>query len=361
MPVARSVEFAPSSHGGTHSVDWSAAVINFNGHDLVCDTIESIKRLTDPPREILLVDDGSTDGSILRVRQQHPDVQIVSLAGHTGRPNVARNRALREARHPYVLLSDNDIIFAPDAVNHLIKALQAREDAAVATPLIVAADDRQSLLGQGHRIHFLCWSAATQAVTISDARKLGVLSAAGCGIQMVDKSRATLVGLFDESMALGWGDDGEFHFRVQLAGFGSYTVPDAIAFHRRVRTRSRIYGQVHNRWRMLLKDYEWRTLMVAVPALLLFEVFVAATLLAMGAGSEYARAIADVGAHLPEIMQQRRLVQAVRQVADSELLCAGMLVAPRHLQQRKSVRVGFATLTSGARLYWSFARRLLVR
>jgi GT2 family glycosyltransferase len=355
------VEVTPARRGGTQSVHWSAAVINFNGEDLVCDTIGSIKSLAHPPNEILLIDDGSTDRSVARVRDKHPDVQVVSLGMNTGRPNVARNRALREARHRYVLVSDNDVIFAPDAVSHLMEALLAREDAAVCTPLIVAADDQWSLLGQGHLIHFLCWSTAAQATTIGGARELGMVRAAGCGIQMIDKLRATMVGFLDERMALGWGDDGEFHFRIQLAGFGSYTVPDAIVFHRRVRTQSRFYGQVHNRWRMLLKDYEWRTLLVAGPALLVYEVLLVATLLAIGAGQEYARAMADVAAGLPEIMQQRRMVQAVRQVADSEVLCAGMLMVPRHLQGRKVVCVGLAALTTGFRLYWSFARRLLHR
>ena len=53
---------------------WSAAVINFNGGSLVCDTIASIKATRPPPAEILLVDDQSTDQSLAMVRARYPDV-----------------------------------------------------------------------------------------------------------------------------------------------------------------------------------------------------------------------------------------------------------------------------------------------
>jgi GT2 family glycosyltransferase len=339
--------------------DWSAAITNFNGEALVCETIASIKHLEPPPSEILLVDDGSTDASLARVRDEHPDVRIVSLGRNTGVLNIVRNRALHEARHRYVLIADNDVTFAPDAVRHLIRALQGREDAAACTPLIVAADDRRTLLAQGHRMHFLGWSTVPRAATVDGARELGEHKAVGCGIQLIDKARSAPVGFFDEDLVLGWGDDGEFHLRLKLAGLGCYTVPSAIVFHRRVREQSRFYGQLHNRWLILLKDYQWRTLLMIAPALLIYELLLVVLLVAMGTGREYGRALRDVAGDFPRIVRQRRRVQTMRRVADGEILSADGLAAPRRLWERKIVRVGLNVLSAGFRLYWALVRPLL--
>lgn len=338
---------------------WSAAIANFNGEELVCETIASVKQLEYPPAEILLVDDGSTDASIERVRAEHPDVRIIGLGRNTGILNIVRNRGLREARHRYVLISDNDVVFAPDAVRHLLETLRERPDAAVCTPLVVAADDRQTLLTQGHEIHFLCWSTLMLTTTVHSARSLATRKAMGCGIQMVDKVRATAVGCFDEDLVLGWGDDGEFHFRLRLAGLACYSVPSAMVFHRRVRVKSRFYGQVHNRWHMMLKDYQWRTIVILTPALFIYEPLLALLLVAMGVGRDYGRALRDVARALPHILRQRRRVQAMRRVADRDILSADHLSAPRRLWELKTIRVGFSALSIGFRLYWALARPLL--
>ena len=112
-------------------VCYAAAVINYNGGHLVIGTVESLKRSVSPPDEIVLVDDGPTDGSPERLRAEHLDVHLVSMGRNTGRPTRVRHRALREARHRRVLLTDDDVTFAPDAVRHLMGLLSTREGAAV--------------------------------------------------------------------------------------------------------------------------------------------------------------------------------------------------------------------------------------
>ena len=339
--------------------DWSAAITNFNGEEWVCETIASIKQLKPPPSEILMVDDGSTDAGIERVRTEHPDVRIICLGRNTGVLNIVRNRALHEARHRYVLISDNDIAFARDAVRQLMRALQKHKDAAACTPLVLAADDRRTVLSQGHAMHFLGWATVARATTVEGARELGEYKATGGGIQLIDKVRAAPVGFFDEDLVLGWADDGEFHFRLQLAGLGCYTVPSASVFHRRVRVQSRFYGQLHNRWLLLLKHYQWRTLVLIAPALLVYEFLLAGALLAMGVHRDYGRAIRDVVRDLPRVVRNRRHLRTLRQLADRNVLSAEALTGPRALLERKIIRVGLNVLSSGFRLYWVLVYPLL--
>jgi len=343
----------------SNRVRWAAAVINYNGGGLVVDTIASIEQLDDPPDEILLIDDGSSDDSVVSVRQAHPEVRVIEMERHTGRPTMVRNRALRAAGHRYVLLSDNDVAFAPDAVEQLKAVMFDRPDVAVCTPLVVCDDDRDTVYGQAHRLHFLCWGTLLKARTVADARAIGPHRAIGCGIQLIDKVRAEPSGFFDENLAFGWGDDGALHHRLHLTGSACYTVPYALVFHRRLRTTPRVYGQTHNRWVVLLRDYQLRTLLVTAPALLVFEVMLIASTLSLRAGGEYLRALRDVAGKLGSIRASRRRVQSSRRIADRDVLCADDLDLPRRFAGRSALGTVAKLLNVGFRAYWRIVRPLL--
>jgi len=337
----------------------TAAVINYNGGGLVVDTIASVKQVHDPPDEILLVDDGSTDDSILRVQQSHPDVRVVEMGRHTGRPTMVRNRALRAAAHRYVLLSDNDVTFAPDALEQLKSVMLEHRDVAVCTPLVVCDDDRDTVYSQAHGVHFLCWGASLEARTVAAARAIGPHRAIGCGIQLIDKVRAEASGFFDENLVFGWGDDGALHHRLHLAGWACYTVPDALVYHRRIRTMPRVYGQIHNRWVVLLTDFRLRTLLLTAPALLLFELMLLVSVLSLQAGGEYVRALRDVARKLRAIRAQRSRVQSSRRIPDRDALCADDLDLPRQYMQLRVLRAVVHLLDVAFRAYWRMLRPLL--
>jgi GT2 family glycosyltransferase len=336
-------------------VRWTAAVINYNGGQLVADTVASIEQLDDPPDEILLIDDGSSDDSVANVRQTHPRVRVVAME-HTGRPTVGRNRALREAGHRYVLLTDNDVTFAPDAVQQLMIVMLEGSEVALCTPLVVCDDDRDTVYGQAHRLHFLCWGTFLKARTVAAARAIGPHRAVGCGIQLIDKVRAEATGFFDEKLVFGWGDDGALHHRLHLAGWACYTVPDALVFHRRLRTTPRIYGQIHNRWVVLLTDFQLRTLLLTAPALLLFELMLAASVLSLRAGGDYLRALRDVARKLGPIRTTRSRVQSLRRISDRDVLCADDLDLPR-LSSSLGTLVKLSNV--GFRAYWRIVGPLL--
>jgi len=340
-------------------VAWSAATINFNGGDAVSDTITSLKALQDPPDEILLVDDGSTDGSLAAVRVCHPDARIVPMPQHTGRPAAVRNQALRNAHYQYMLLCDNDIQLAPDAVAHLLATMRSAPNVAVCSTVVVADDAPDLIQALARPLHFLCWSTALQERTLAEAQANGPRPGLGCGIQLLDVEMATAAGLFDENLALGWMDDGDLHHRLNLLGYRCLSVPEAVVFHQRERNVSRTYGQIHNRWRMLLSCYQLRTLIVIAPALAVFELLLMAHMLVAGEIRSYASALRDVIAGLSEIRALRRKIQRDRRVADTHLLSALDLDLPRHLRGRSGLISALRCLSTGFRWYWLIGRRLL--
>lgn len=69
----------------------TVVVINFNGEEILGETLSSIKRLKYPELSIILIDDGSTDRSLEIVERDFPDVRIINIEVNTGRLNKLRN------------------------------------------------------------------------------------------------------------------------------------------------------------------------------------------------------------------------------------------------------------------------------
>lgn len=339
---------------------WSAAVINFNGGSLVSETVLSLKRQSLPPDLITVIDDHSTDGSPAIVRRDHPDVDVLFMEERCARPAPLRDRALQLAAQRHILITDNDVALAPDAVANLMAVMLRRQDAAACMGLVVAAEDHHLIRNQAHPLHYLCWSTADLPRRLEELTDRRERPGIGTGIQLLDVAKAREVGGFDHLAAFGWGDDAGIHHRLRLAGYQTLSVPDAIIYHHERRRKSRrIHGQVHNRLLILLTTYQTRTLVLAGPALILFEIILFGLLAASGHGRDYLRAVRDLAGKRSLIREQRRRTQTFRRVPDRDLLSAGLLDLPGGHGGSLVRRACIGALSRGFRWYWSAVRRLL--
>lgn len=76
-------------------------------------TLRSLAHTTGP---VVLVDNGSTDGTVAAVRSRFPEVEVVALAENHGA--VARNIGVERAGTPYVAFADDDSWWEPDSIVH---------------------------------------------------------------------------------------------------------------------------------------------------------------------------------------------------------------------------------------------------
>ena len=111
-----------------------------------------------PRLDIILVDDGSTDGSLAKIQdwqRKHPD-QIRVLTGRNGGPGAARNRGLELARNPWVTFCDPDDVLDPgylERVDRFISRDRHNRAAAVTGRLIQFFEDT----GETRDTHALAW------------------------------------------------------------------------------------------------------------------------------------------------------------------------------------------------------------
>jgi GT2 family glycosyltransferase len=99
----------------------SAAILNWNGGDLVVDCLRSLLRQTHPIGDLIVVDNASTDGSLERLRAEVPGLTVVSNPRNLGFA-AAANQAVAAAKGSWLLLCNLDVEFEPDYVARLVAA-----------------------------------------------------------------------------------------------------------------------------------------------------------------------------------------------------------------------------------------------
>lgn len=124
----------------TDAIDVSVVIPAYNEEENIASTLQSILRNTYPVREIIVVDDGSTDGTIHeieRIRRQYPSV-IRFIHVQNGGKARALNIAFQRARSQVVVAIDGDTILDKNAIAALMPHFQDKNVGAVAGKVKVA-------------------------------------------------------------------------------------------------------------------------------------------------------------------------------------------------------------------------------
>jgi GT2 family glycosyltransferase len=114
-------------------------VVTWNNYAGTAECLDSLLDLTYPNVEIVLVDNGSTDGSAARLEAEFPSVDVIHTGenlGYAGGVNVG-TRAVLDRDVDYVWQSNNDVIVPDDSLlTDLVETIAANEDIGMLTPLV---------------------------------------------------------------------------------------------------------------------------------------------------------------------------------------------------------------------------------
>ncbi|WP_158269720.1 glycosyltransferase [Desulfonatronum sp. SC1] len=334
----------------------SVVIINYNGVDRLEQTLHAVELLAYPEvAEVVVVDDGSSDGSQFLVRERFPHIRLVELGQNQGAA-AARNRALAEAGSELIFLLDNDIVVEPDCLSHLVRAKQKVPHAGAVHPTIIDQHDpRLSAHYNGGFIHYLCAYIPKDQVEEDHA----VYDVVSGGALLLEKSLAERIGGFDEAYVFNW-EDGDFLFRLTLTGRPCLNVTAAKVTHTAApRGTSKAFFQVRNRWFFIIKMYGWRTIALSAPALIVFECSQFLFLLLKGAGKEYVTGTWAAARQLPELLRKRRAVHLLKVAHDRDVLRSGDLYVPPQLLNNPVLRVFKRAYVGFFNVYWLLIRKFV--
>jgi GT2 family glycosyltransferase len=210
----------------------SVIIPNWNGahHLPVC--LDALQGQTYPHTEVILVDNGSTDGSQALVKEHYPQVQLLALESNLGLTG-GNNAGFGLAQGEILISLNNDTEAHPRFVEALATALIAHPEAGMAAAKMLLFDRRDHIhsAGDGYGSDGIPFNRGVWEEDVGQYDEPGWIFG-GCG-GAVAYRRAALddIGLFDESFFM-YCEDVDLNWRAQLAGWRCWYTPQAIVYHK---------------------------------------------------------------------------------------------------------------------------------
>jgi len=219
----------------------SIIIVNWNTRELLRDCLESVYRETGIPLEVLVVDNGSADGSTQMIRGEFPQVCLIENEENVGFAR-ANNQAIRHAGGDYIVLLNSDTQVLDGALVKLADYLRRHPQVAVVGPKLLTPEGRPQRWAKGSFPSL--WTAFTHYFFLTEllpgvvtglcdnrdyekAREMDWVSGA---CMMIRRSVLDQVGLLDESIFM-YAEDVEFCRRVVKAGWKVVYLPTAMVRH----------------------------------------------------------------------------------------------------------------------------------
>jgi len=211
----------------------AAVIVNYRTPDDTRRAIEALRAARRPIDDLLVVDNGSGDGSLERLRALGPDVTVLASAvnlGFSGGSNLGIREALARGAD-LVLLVNSDATPDADCVARLEAALAAAPAAGIAAPVLAAREQPGRVQAAGIRFSDTTGRMRLLAAgaRVAPRPTAPVDAVSGC-VMLIRRAVLERVGLLDEDYFFSF-EDVDFCLRARRAGFASLCVGDALALH----------------------------------------------------------------------------------------------------------------------------------
>lgn len=284
--------------------------------------------------DVVVVDNGSTDGSAKRVKEQLPAVVLIENPRNEGFARAC-NQGAALARGGFILFLNNDVRVTPNCIPELVLHAAADRAAAAWQPRLVRPVDRYEepfyslLTSTGFLVH--------QEAKRSEERTEDAFSLKGACL-LVRRSAFERVGGFDDTF-FAYFEESDLCWRFHLAGWSVRFVDICCAEHIGGATSTRIFSlhyldylSFRNRLTSVLKNAGPRTLLTMLPLHLAAVAAVAGAFLVQGEWRHVlaiVRAVAAAIWRLPGTLRARSSAQRLRTARDREFLPPLMVPVPR--------------------------------
>lgn len=297
----------------------SLVIVNWNGGQFLEACLGAVAAQQDVDFEIILVDNGSRDGSVDFVRSRFPAVRVVALPRNFGFAG-GNNAGAGAASGRYLAFLNNDTVADPRWLRALRDGLDEKAGFALATSRIVYMHDPTVIDSAGDGV--FRWGGAFKryhGAAASDAERseevFGVCGAA-C---MMPRAVFDELGGFDEDFFVSH-EDVDLSFRARLRGYRCRYVADAVVRHHGSATMGRVsefaifHGQRNLEW-VYFKNAPASVLLRTLPGHIIYNAAAAVHFARHGLFATFLGAKVAALAAAPQIVRKRAVVQGTRRVA----------------------------------------------
>ena len=225
----------------------SVVIPNFNGIAFLDSVLASLEGQILSNFEVILVDNGSTDGSCSFVTANYPWVHLIELSENFGFCGAV-NAGIRAAKAPYVLLLNNDTEVKEDFVEEMLAAIRRHKNAFSCGARMVQYHDRDRLDDVGNYYCALGWSFARgRGKDIHAYETEDKIFSACAGAAIYRKKIVEKIGYFDEEH-FAYLEDTDIGYRARIYGYENWYAPKAIVYHVGSGTSGSRYNQFKTRY-----------------------------------------------------------------------------------------------------------------
>lgn len=302
-------------------------IVSYNGAAYLADCLHSILASPDapPPKQILVIDNASTDGSADLVGREFPQVTLVRQPDNSGFVG-GNNAGLDHVRKHFpqvglIALLNQDTIVQSGWLAALISCMQQSERIGCVQAKLRLHPETTLLNSAGNRSHYLGFgfvSGYRQADQgqFDQTRELAFCS----GAAMLIRLRALERPWIFDPQYFAYLEDAELGWWMRIRGWSNVFCPQSVVYHRYQFSRNpQMYFRLEaNRWRLLLCYYRWSTLLLLLPAIAMMECGLIVYFLRAGAMKQKLRSWGILG-NWRSLAESRRMIQGARRISDREL------------------------------------------
>ena len=199
--------------------------------------------------DVVVVDNGSTDGSVELLQDKYPQVKCILLNENTGFCHAC-NEGMKASDTPYVLLLNNDTEVLPGFVENLVQAIEKDEKIFSVSAQMLQIQNPELIDSAGDMYTIMGWGYSRgKGKTAEDYDKAVKIFSACGGAAIYRKSILEKIGFLDENH-FAYLEDCDLGYRAQIFGYRNYYTPKAVVKH----AGSGVSGSMHNEFKVNLSS-----------------------------------------------------------------------------------------------------------
>lgn len=293
----------------------SVVIPNWNGEQELPACLDSLLAQT-LNAEIVVVENGSTDGSKELLYGRYPQVTVIPLPFNTGFAGGV-NAGLRyaaDAGHDYSALLNNDAVSDKSWLKNLVEAMHSNSHAGIVTSKMISdTGEYLDSTGEIYTTWGLPYSRGRREASINKYDEQKNIFGGSGGASLYRHKMLAEIGFFDEDF-FAYYEDVDLSFRAQLAGWKVLYAPDAIVRHHIGATSSRVrgfttYHAMKNLPWLAIKNIPKGLLRKVLPRLFLAYTLFFGRALMRGQGWAALKGSSWMWLKLPKKIRQRRSIQ----------------------------------------------------
>ena len=218
---------------------------NFNGKHFLAPCLEALKRQSMADFDIIVVDNGSSDGSVEFLKKEYAYVNLIEMGENTGFCK-AINTGVIATGAEYVLLLNNDTIPEEHFVKALADAMDKRKKAFSCCACMLMVNDPSILDGAGDLYNALGWAAARgKGYSVSRFQREAKVFSSCAGAAIYRRELFVKLGMLDEEH-FAYLEDMDIGYRARIKGYENWYIPQARVLH----VGSGTSGSRHNEFKV---------------------------------------------------------------------------------------------------------------